>query len=170
MKTSDFPEDHIPSYLLCNNDTLRKASRNLSRLYDDVLAPSALKIGQVSILIHIDELGTPTIKGLAKVLVMDESALGHSLKPLTRDGLVRLVPNPADGRSKLVTLTKTGQKKLQEAAALWTDAQNNFEHVFGAKKAAALRSAMITLTSVDFTDAYAALLAPGGSILSRSSD
>jgi DNA-binding MarR family transcriptional regulator len=158
MTTSDPSADHIPNYLLCNNDTLRKAARNLTRLYDNVLAPSALSIGQLSILIHIDELGTPTIKGLAKVLVMDESALGHSLKPLIRDGLVRLVPNPADRRSKLVTLTKTGLKKYQQTAMLWSDAQNKFEQVFGVEKAAVLRIAMITLTSAEFTDSYTALM------------
>jgi DNA-binding MarR family transcriptional regulator len=158
MTTSDLPEGRIPNFLLCNNDTLRKAARNLTRLYDDVLAPSDLRIGQLSILIHVDELGTPTIKGLAKVLVMDESALGHSLKPLIRDGLVRLVPNPVDRRSKLVTLTKTGQKKLQKTSALWADAQSKFEQVFGAVKAAELRTAMITLASTEFTDAYAAVM------------
>jgi DNA-binding MarR family transcriptional regulator len=158
MTSSGSDEGHIPNYLLCNNDTLRKAARNLTRLYDDVLSPSTLRIGQLSVLLHIDELREPTIKGLAKVLVMDESALGHTLKPLIRDGLVRLVPNPADRRSKLVTLTKDGERKLAEAAALWSDAQNKFEQVFGADKAATLRAAMITLTSVDFTSAYTALM------------
>jgi DNA-binding MarR family transcriptional regulator len=163
MPTSDSTNGHVPNYLLCNNDTLRKATRNLTRLYDDALAPSTLRIGQLSMLLHIHELDRPTIKRLAQVLVMDESALGHSLKPLIRDGFVRLVPNPADRRSKLTTLTKSGQKKLEETSALWADAQSKFEQVFGADKAEALRVAMITLTSPQFTEAYAALMAMGAS-------
>lgn len=158
MTTSDVSEEHVPNYLLCNNDTLRKAARNLTRLYDDVLAPSTMRIGQLSILLHISEMDRPTIKKLAQLLVMDESALGHSLKPLIRDGFVRLVPNPSDRRSKLATLTKIGQKKLEETSALWADAQAKFEQVFGAKKAHALRVAMITLSSPSFTEAYTALM------------
>ena len=74
----------------CNNALLRKAARRLGKLYDTVLAPSSLKATQFSLLTQIYDLGNPTMVELAKSLLMDLSAMRHSLGPLVRDGLVRL--------------------------------------------------------------------------------
>lgn len=146
--------EKAPNYLFCNNDTLRKAARNLGQLYDGVLAPSGLRSSQFGLLVHIDELDEPAMKNLARELVMDQSALGHSLKPLIRDGFVRLVPNPTDGRSKKVTLTKAGQRKLVETMKLWEIAQRRLELVLGQEKARRLRDAMIVLSSAEFSSAF----------------
>jgi DNA-binding MarR family transcriptional regulator len=148
-----------PGFLLCNNDTLRKAMRNLGQLYDAAMAPAGLRGSQFSVLMHIKELDEPTMKALATDLVMDLSALGHTLKPLIRDGLVRLVPNPADGRSKRVTLTTAGQRKVAEAAELWQGAQGRFEAAFGAEQARALREVLLNLSSEAFTRRFKT---PGG--------
>ena len=96
------------------------------------------------------------MKDLAAELVMDLSALGQSLKPLTRDGYVRLVPNLADGRSKRVTLTKVGQRKVAETMPLWSAAQRRLEAVFGEDRAALLREAFAALSSADFSAAFRA--------------
>ena len=53
----------------------------------------------------------PTLRDLANDIVMDLSALGHTLKPLIRDGYVALVPDKEDGRLKHATLTNAGQKE-----------------------------------------------------------
>lgn len=143
-------------YLRCNNGTLRKATRALGQLYDDVLAPSGLRTSQFSLLVHIDELHEPTIKELGRELVMDVSALSHSLKPLARDGFVRLVPNPDDGRSKRVTLTKAGQAKVVATRKLWRVAQRRFEAAYGAEEARRLREAVIILASPGFARAFTA--------------
>lgn len=58
---------------------------------------------------------------------MDLSALGHTLKPLIRDGYVALVPDKKDRRVKHVTLTKAYRKKLEQTSKLWADAQGRFE-------------------------------------------
>jgi DNA-binding MarR family transcriptional regulator len=143
-------------YLLCNNDTMRKATRALTQLYDDVMAPSGLRFSQFSIMIHIHELDEPTIKVLGAELVMDQSALSHSLKPLIRDGFVRLVPNLTDGRSKRVTLTKAGQVKVDETRHLWEAAQTRMEAIYGEENARRLREALIMLASSDFAEAFTA--------------
>lgn len=141
---------HAPAYLFCNNDTLRKATRNLGQLYDDAVEVVGLRSGQFGVLVHIDELDEPTMKELARALVMDVSALTRTVQPLVRDGYVRLVPNAEDGRSKRVTLTKAGQRKVVEARELWLNAQARFEAVFGAERAQALRETMMLLSSEEF--------------------
>src|SRR6185295_11931169 len=122
----------------CNNAMLRRASRALGQVYDDELAPSGLRATQHGLLAQIAMMKTPTVRDLAAELVMDLSALGHTLKPLIRDGFVALVPDKQDRRVKHVKLTKTGRNKLKETSKFWSQAQRRFEKVFGEKQAAYL--------------------------------
>ena len=138
----------------CNNSMLRRASRMLGQLYDDELAPSGLRATQHGLLAQIYIMGAPTLRDLAAEIVMDLSALGHTLKPLIRDGYVALVPDKEDRRVKHATLTNAGQKKLQQTMRLWAKAQERFEKVFGDKKAASLRAILGELSSETFRKAY----------------
>jgi DNA-binding MarR family transcriptional regulator len=144
------PEDSIP----CNNATLRQAARMLGQLYDDVLEPSGLRATQHVLLELSRSMDGPTLREMATALVMDLSALGHSLKPLERDGLVALVPDERDGRAKRVRLTRNGEKKLQQTGRLWRQAQERFDTVFGRDKAADLRATLNLLSSPDFRQAF----------------
>lgn len=139
---------------VCNNAVLRKAGRNLGVLFDDVIAPSGLRGGQFGILSHARALDRPTMKALADELVMDLSALGHTLKPLVRDGYIVLEPNPDDRRSKRVALTAAGEAKLTETIALWQKAQQKFEAAFGASKAKDLRELLAVVASDGFSAAF----------------
>jgi DNA-binding MarR family transcriptional regulator len=138
----------------CNGTALRKATRRVSQLYDAVLAPCGLRSTQRSMLIYIARLKTPTMGDLAAALVLDRSALAHNLKPLERDGLVAIEPDPQDRRSRLVTLTKRGEARLAQSMSLWRDAQVRFENVFGAEKAEALRDVLAIVASDDFAKAF----------------
>jgi DNA-binding MarR family transcriptional regulator len=138
----------------CNNATLRKAARRLGILYDAVLEPSGLKATQCSLLTEIYDLGDPAMAELAKSLLMDLSALRHSLGPLIRQGWVRLRPDKNDGRVKRVVLTPAGAAKFKEAMKLWQQAQGRLEQALGAARAAKLRSELGFLTSEEFKDAF----------------
>ena len=144
----------------CNNAMLRRASRMLGQIYDAELAPSGLRATQHGLLAQIAIMKAPTIRDLASEIVMDLSALGHTLKPLIRDGLVALVPDKRDRRVKHVTLTKTGRNKLKETSKLWSQAQWRFERVFGEKKAVYLRDVLEELSSEAFRKAYRGKSAP----------
>ena len=83
----------------CYGTALRKASRRVTALYDETLAPSGLRSTQFAILAEIvdrDE-GPPTLNQLADDLVLDRSGLGHSLRPLEREGLIRLEKSSPTG-------------------------------------------------------------------------
>jgi DNA-binding MarR family transcriptional regulator len=138
----------------CNNATLRKAARRLGKLYDAVLEPSGVKATQCSMLTQIYDLGNPTMAELAKSLLMDLSAMRHSLGPLIRDGLVVLQPDAQDRRVKRVVLTPAGVAKFEEVMQLWRKAQGRFEQAFGSARAAELRSVLKFVTSERFKDAF----------------
>jgi DNA-binding MarR family transcriptional regulator len=91
---------------------------------------------------------------LAAALVLDRSALAHNLKPLERDGFVAVVVDPADKRSRLVTLTDLGKAKLEESRCLWQKAQYRFEATFGPEQASELRRSLALIASAGFAKAF----------------
>jgi len=144
----------VPLPVACSNDAMRKATRRLGQLFDDVLQPSGLRATQFGLLTHIKQLNAPTIRQLADELVMDLSALGHTLKPLARDGYIVLTPDARDRRAKRVNLTPAGETKVAETEKLWRIAQTRFEAAFGQRKAEKLRKVLGLLASDEFTEAF----------------
>jgi DNA-binding MarR family transcriptional regulator len=119
-----------------------------------VLEPSGLKATQCSLLTQIYDLGNPTMAELASSLLMDLSAMRHSLEPLIRDGLVLLRVDAKDRRVKRVVLTPARAAKFEQAMQLWRKAQGRFEQAFGSARAAELRSELKFVTSEAFKDAF----------------
>ncbi|WP_296744082.1 MarR family transcriptional regulator [Mesorhizobium sp.] len=140
----------LPTLSLCNNATLRRAARKLGRFYDDILAPSGLKGTQYGLLYQIHVGDEPAMGAIAEALILDLSALGHTLKPLVRDGYVETFADKDDRRIKRVRLTAQGRAKLEEATKLWSTAQGRFETVVGKEQAANLRSALDNIAELDF--------------------
>ncbi len=125
----------------CNCAALRRASRRVSLFYDSALAPCGLKSTQYAVLSEIFRCpAPPTIRELAEALVMDQSTIGQNLRPLERDGLIALVQDKTDRRSRRVKLTRAGRARFAAARQLWNVAQQRFENSFGARAAAELRS------------------------------
>jgi DNA-binding MarR family transcriptional regulator len=139
---------------VCTNAALRRATRNIGRLYDEALAPSGLRATQFGLLAHIHAMDKPSMQALAEEMVMDLSALGHTLKPLIRDGLVKTVVDDADRRVKRIVLTRKGAATLEKARPLWRAAQKRLESIVGADEALRLRDALTRLASPEFTLAF----------------
>jgi DNA-binding MarR family transcriptional regulator len=140
MKTSLSPS-------VCNYAALRRATRGIGQLYDQALAPSGLNAAQHGLLNTISRLKNPSQSDLATELVMDLSALGHTLKPLIRDGYVQMTEDVIDKRKRRVALTFTGVAKLRDTAKLQKLAQNRFEAMLGKGEAGALRAVLDHLSS-----------------------
>jgi DNA-binding MarR family transcriptional regulator len=141
-------EDQILAKSQCNVTALRKASRRLSQIYDVALAPHGLRSTQRAILAHVARANSPTMSALAAALVLDRTALNHNLKPLLRDGFLRLKVDVVDARGRRVELTDRGQQVLEASRDNWLAAQQQFEEMFGETQAAALRSALETIAAM----------------------
>jgi DNA-binding MarR family transcriptional regulator len=138
----------------CSNSAVRRASRQLGQLYDDAMGDSGLKGTQFSLISQIRYSGEPSLKSLAEAMVMDLSALGHTLKPLLRDGMVELVPDEKDRRVKRVRLTEAGAAKQREIAKRWKIAQDQFDAAFGKEKSEELRRALAFISSKEFAETF----------------
>ncbi len=131
----------------CNCAALRRAMRQVTSLYDGVLAPCGMRSSQYTLLANVER---------REELVMDRSALAHTLATLQRDGLVRVAPDPRDRRVKRVGLTALGSQRLAEARTLWRQGQDRFEAAMGARQADDLRAMMDSLASPDFAERFRA--------------
>jgi DNA-binding MarR family transcriptional regulator len=139
--------------MACSCAALRKAARRVSLLYDRHLARSGLTIGQYAILAEIarrPKRDRPTLSELAQALVMDRAALSHTLKPLERDGLIRLESDQRDRRARLISLTALGRERASVARSCWVEAQAHFSKTFGRDQAIALQALLRIVTDLDF--------------------
>jgi DNA-binding MarR family transcriptional regulator len=114
--------DKYQDPIQCVCTTLRKATRNVTQLYDDALRPSGLRTTQLHTLNAIGEAGEATVTELTKLLLIDQTTLTRNLAVLERDGLIKEVQKP-DGRLKSVRLTRKGEQALQAALPLWAEIQ-----------------------------------------------
>jgi DNA-binding MarR family transcriptional regulator len=101
---------------------LRKATRAVSRMYDDFLREQGINITQFSLLRVIHAERELSIATLGRYMVMDRTTITRALAPLERDGLVASRPG-ADRRVRVVALTRKGRKLAAEAEPKWREAQ-----------------------------------------------
>jgi DNA-binding MarR family transcriptional regulator len=134
----------LRSESLCITAALRAASRRLTLLYDEVMAPSGLRLTQFNLMAELERRHAfpPTVGELAEILTIERSALGQTLKPLERDGLIALGRDEHDGRRRPVRLTSTGREAVARARPYWTTAHQSFAGFFGEPEMAELRATL----------------------------
>lgn len=64
---------------------------------------------------------------VADLLAMDRTTLTAALKPLERRGLVKVLPHPQDGRSRVLKLTAKGRQLLAKAMPVWESEHRKLE-------------------------------------------
>jgi len=97
----------------------------LSRAMFDLRLPPGISVAQFSVLNHLVRVrdGRTPLE-LARAFQVPKTSMTHSLAVLERHGLIRLAPNPSDGRSKCAFITAEGRAFRQAAlAALAPDLQ-----------------------------------------------
>jgi DNA-binding MarR family transcriptional regulator len=98
----------------------QRAARALARRFDTALRPLDLTNGQFSLMMSLNRPEPPTMAALAPLLAIDRTTLTAALKPLTRRGLVEVLPDPKDRRSRRLSLTRRGHALLAAALPIWT--------------------------------------------------
>lgn len=72
--------------------------------------PDGLLVSQFAVLNHLIRVKDgQTPLALARAFQVPKTTMTHSLAVLARHDLIRLAPNPGDGRSKCVWITVTGR-------------------------------------------------------------
>jgi DNA-binding MarR family transcriptional regulator len=125
--------------------TLRRAARRISQRYDEALAPAGLRVAQFSILATLHARERWSVHELADKLELERTTMGKNLRPLERDGLVRMAVDEEDRRGRQITLTPDGLRRLEAATELWAAAQRAFEEANGKRKVRELRDELAGL-------------------------
>jgi DNA-binding MarR family transcriptional regulator len=84
----------------CACGRLRRATRALTQLYDDLMAPSGLRVTQFSLLGALARSGTARMAELADALLLDRTALSRTLDALVLRGLVSIVSDAMRARAR----------------------------------------------------------------------
>lgn len=134
---------HIRDTCLCL--ATQRAARALARRFDAALRPFGLTNGQFSLLVALNQAEPPPIGRLAPFLAMDASTLTAAVKPLERRGLLRLVPDARDRRSRRVQITGEGVALLHEAIPVWRATHADLDAGLGQGAAEALRGGLAQL-------------------------
>lgn len=136
----------LPTQCLCTK--LRRASRGVSKLYDDALAGVGLTVAQYSLLKNLQRLQQPSITCLAQAVGLERSTLGRNLRLLESKGLV-LLEGGEDQRNRLVFLTAEGGKCLERGLQAWQQAQEQLSSRIGPEQKAALMAMLDQLETLD---------------------
>lgn len=115
---------------LCYN--IRKATRGITQVYDDLFRPLKVRVTQVCLLHTVRSKGECTIGQLAAKAMVDSTALSRMLRPLERNGWLTIRPG-GDRRERLLSVTIQGEELLKSIAPGWNDAQNQLKERLGAE-------------------------------------
>jgi DNA-binding MarR family transcriptional regulator len=107
----------------CVCASLRRATRAITKLYDDRLKPCGLKVTQFSLLSSLMALGSATLGELAQEMVVDRTTLTRNLEVLEARGLV-VTEEGEDRRERRLRLTREGMAAVAAAYPLWQGAQS----------------------------------------------
>ena len=121
----------------CACGRLRRASRALTQLYDDAMAPAGLRVTQFSLLRTLARDGPSRISDLAERLLLDRTALSRNLDPLIDRGFVEIARGD-DARTREAAMTSKGETALRRATPYWERAQEDVAARLGRTKLDAL--------------------------------
>ena len=133
----------VAEVCFCHN--LRRTTRMITRLYDQVLHPIGIKASQFNVLVIIGSIDPATVPKVAGALAMDRTTLLRNLGPLKTAGYVQILPG-SGRRPDEIGLTVAGQNTLTAAIRAWQGAQRQVTQLLGGSHAAQLLQGLGRLT------------------------
>jgi DNA-binding MarR family transcriptional regulator len=127
---------------------LRNVARRVSELYDQILAPTGLRVMQLGILRVCGFFGQISVAGLARELAAERATITRSLKPLIGMGLLRRMRVSGGKEKALLELTPLGQTALANAIVHWDHAQRDLIEQLGEARWSRLKSELSAIADV----------------------
>jgi DNA-binding MarR family transcriptional regulator len=95
-----------------------RITRGFMRIADGGLRELGLAVGQLPVLVSLKLRKALSQAELARIAQVEQPSMAQLLARMERDGLVERVPDPQDGRSRLISLTPLAARRLPKAKAL----------------------------------------------------
>jgi MarR family transcriptional regulator, transcriptional regulator for hemolysin len=94
------------------------AYRTFARIVDAQLRELGLAMSQLPVLIVLKQ-GKPLPQAeLARIARVEQSSMAQLLNRMERDGLVERIADPADKRSRLISLTERASRRMHKGKAI----------------------------------------------------
>src|ERR1700749_1953824 len=93
------------------------SARGFARLSEARLKPLGFGVGHLPVLVALRDGRASTQRDLARFAKIEQPPMAQMLARMERDGLIERKPDPDDGRSSLITLTKAAEASLPDAIA-----------------------------------------------------
>jgi DNA-binding MarR family transcriptional regulator len=126
---------------------LRRATRAVSRMYDDFLRNAGLNITQFAMLRLICAEKEVSISTLGHSMVMERTSITRALAPLERDGLIHSRPG-TDKRIRVVSVSNKGRRLVENAEPKWRQAQEALLELIGEDRWRAMSTALRDTTRI----------------------
>lgn len=117
----------------------RRASRTITREFDQALRAHGLRATQFTLLAALNIAGPLAIGALAEMLAADRTTMTRNLALVEKRGLVEVRADETDARSRVATITPEGKALLQEAMPTWRKVQAELTKTLGESTAEGLR-------------------------------
>ncbi|MBD8908101.1 MarR family winged helix-turn-helix transcriptional regulator [Methylorubrum zatmanii] len=89
------------------------AARLFARAIDRRLKSAGISSGQLPVFFALGQGEALTQKALTHAAAIEQPTMAATLSRMERDGLICRRPDPADGRSALISLTPAGLEKVE---------------------------------------------------------
>jgi MarR family transcriptional regulator, transcriptional regulator for hemolysin len=110
------------------------AARGFARLSEARLKPLGFGVGHLPVLVALRDGKASTQRDLARFAKIEQPPMAQMLARMERDGLIVRTPDPADGRSHRITLTKVADAALPKAIAVLLQGNRDVLRGFTAKE------------------------------------
>lgn len=91
------------------------AARGFARLSEARLKPLGFGVGHLPVLVALQNGKASTQRDLARFAKIEQPPMAQMLARMERDGLIQRTPDPEDGRSSRIVLTKAAQARMPAA-------------------------------------------------------
>ena len=108
--------------------SIRKASRNITQVYNDQFKGLGINITQFSVLAILAGTGKQTITKVAHQLGSERTTVTRAIAILEKKKFINIVLG-ADKRERLLAISKKGTEILNLARPHWKSAQLKIEHL-----------------------------------------
>lgn len=133
------PDPSPPETNGCLCLAARRASRAITREFDQALRAYGLRATQFTLLSALHLAGPESMGDLAELLSTDRTTLTRNLAVAEHNAWVTLRPDRTDARSRIAAITAKGVRALEAALPAWRETQRRLLDEIGDETAVSLR-------------------------------
>ncbi len=139
------PDQTVQDVLSTPGHLTSLAARGFARLSEARLKPLGFGIGQLPVLVALHGGQTGSQAELARFARIEQPSMAQMLARMERDGLICRAPDPADGRSSLIALSRLAKARLPKACATLLQGNRDALRGFTAEEAGTLTALLTRL-------------------------